>query len=137
MPIIRHKDPNKCYDACPLLFWTIVFVASRRYARGDTTFSFLLDAIKKEFFSAISIFPLTVHHINALVLICSWCFPDVRFIRDPTSLFSSVAMNSCVLLGIHLGKGRHKEFTVGVFQNDFSDEEAVFAWSGCNIVSQK
>lgn len=137
MPVIRHRDPNKCYDTCPLLFWTIVFVASRRYARGNATFSFLLDAIQKEFYSAISTFPLTVHHINALILICSWCFPDVRFIKDPTVLFSGVAMTACLLLGIHLGTGRHKEFTMGVFQSDFSDEEAVFAWCGYNIVSQR
>lgn len=52
-------------------------------------------------------------------------------------MFSGVAMTSCLMLGIHLGKGKHKEFTVGVFQNDFSDEEATFTWAGYNIVSQR
>lgn len=137
MPIIRHRNPDQCYDACPLLFWTIVYIASRRYARGSTTLPFLLDAVKKEFNAAISLFPLSLNHINALILICSWCFLDVRFIKDPGSLFSGVAMSSCLILGIQLGKGKHKEFTVGAFQTDFTDEEATFTWCGYNIVSQR
>ena len=137
MPIVRHRDPNKCYDLCPFLFWVIIFVAARRYAREDTALSFLLDAMKKETSTAISTFPLTLHHVNALVLLCTWCFPDVRFVTDRTSLFSGIAMNACLLLGIHLGQGRHKEHTVGQFPNEFTDEEATFTWAGYNIVSQR
>ncbi len=137
LPIIRQRDPNKCYDACPLLFWTIVFIASRRYARGVSTFSFMLEAIKKEMFSAISIFPLSLQHINAFILICTWSFPDSRFIRDPTCLFSSAAMNGILLSGVHQGKWRHTEFNLGQVQNEFSDEEATFTWASYNIVSQR
>lgn len=137
MPILRHQDPNKYYEGCPLLFWTIIYITSRRYTRGTATLSFMLEAIKTEVFAAITVFPLSFHHINALVLICAWSFPDVRFIRDPTCLFSTVAMNACLLLGLHLGKGSHKEYTIGHFQAGFSDEEAALTWAGYNIVSQR
>ena len=137
MPIVRHRDPNKCYDLCPFLFWVIIFVAARRYAREDTALSFLLDAMKKETSTAISTFPLTLHHVNALVLLCTWRSPDVRFVTDRSTLFPGIAMNACLLLGIHLGQGRHKEHTVGQFTNEFTDEEATFTWAGYNIVSQR
>ena len=137
MPIVRHRDPNRCYDLCPLLFWTIVSIAARRYARDDAALGFLLDAVKRESSAAGGVFPLGLHHINALILVCTWCFPDVRFVTDRTTLFSGIAANACLLLGIHTGKGRHKEYTVGQFPNEFTDEEAAFTWAGCNIVSQR
>ena len=88
MPIVRHRDPNRCYDLCPLLFWTIICIAARRYARGDAALPFLLDAVKREVSAAVAVFPLGLHHINALILVCTWCFPDIRFVTDRTTLFS-------------------------------------------------
>lgn len=137
MPIVRHRDPNKCYESGSILFWTIILTACRRYAKNDQVFPFLIDAVRRELFSAISVLPLTLPAVNSLILICTWVFPNVRFVNDPTPLFSSVAMNTSLLLGIHLGKGSIPEFGFGVFRNDFSDEEASYTWSGYNIVSQR
>ncbi|KAI1378344.1 hypothetical protein F4677DRAFT_412923 [Hypoxylon crocopeplum] len=137
MPIIRHRDPNKCYESSPLLFWTIIYVASRRYARDPTVFPFLLEAMKRDSLAAVATVPLTMASINALIILSSWIFPDVRFINDPTTLFSGACMNAALQLGIHTGKGAHREYSVGVFQNSFSDEEASFTWAGYNIIAQR
>lgn len=137
MPIVQVRDPNKCYESGPLLFWVIIYIASRRYARNSKVLPFLLESIKKDAFAAICIIPLSMSSINALVLLCTWIFPDVRFVNDPTSLFSSVCMNTALQLGIHTGKGAHPEYSHGVFQNTFSDEEASFTWAGYNIIAQR
>ncbi|KAI1768724.1 hypothetical protein GGR53DRAFT_349775 [Hypoxylon sp. FL1150] len=137
MPIVQVRDPNKCYESGSLLFWVIIYIASRRYARGPKVLPFLLESIRKDAFAAICIIPLSMSSINALVLLCTWIFPDVRFVNDPTSLFSSVCMNTALQLGIHTGRGAHPEYSHGVFQNSFSDQEASFTWAGYNIIAQR
>lgn len=137
MPIVRHRDPNKLYESGGVLFWTIIMISCRRYARSPNALQFLMDAVRQELFSAISKLPLSIHLINALILVGTWVFPDVRFINDPTSIFSGVIMNAALLLGIHSGKGSHPEYSIGMFQNNFSDEEAQFTWAGYCITSQR
>ncbi|OTB20489.1 hypothetical protein K445DRAFT_312947 [Daldinia sp. EC12] len=137
MPVVRFRDPNKCYDTSPLLFWTIIYVATRRYAKSSTVFPFMLDSIKRDAYSAIANPPLPLPSINALILLCTWIFPEVRFVNDPCALFSSICMTATSQLGIHCGKGAHPEYSHGVFQNNFTDEEASFTWAGYNIVAQR
>ncbi|KAI0180370.1 hypothetical protein GGR52DRAFT_588010 [Hypoxylon sp. FL1284] len=137
MPIVHVRDPNRCYETGPLLFWVIVYVASRRYARSPKVFPFLVETLKKDVFAAIAVMPLSMPSINALILLCTWIFPDVRFVNDPCALFSGVCMNTALQLGIHTGRGAHPEFSHGIFQNSFSDEETSFTWAGYNIVAQR
>jgi transcriptional regulatory protein LEU3 len=137
MPIVRHRDPNKLYESGAVLFWTIIMIACRRYARTPNALSFLTEAVRNELFSTISKLPLTIHSVNALILVSTWVFPDVRFISDPTSIFSGVIMNAALLLGIHTGKGSHPEYSIGMFQNNFTNEEAHYTWAGYCITSQR
>ncbi|KAI1430872.1 hypothetical protein GGR50DRAFT_682719 [Xylaria sp. CBS 124048] len=137
MPVVRHTNPNRCYELCPLLFWTIIYVGSRRYAKSPSLVPFLSEEIRRQVFLALGDSPLTLHTINAIILICSWIFPHVRFINDPSSILSSVTINAALLLGIHTGRGGHPEYSYGAYQNNYTDEEATFTWAGLNIVSQR
>ncbi|KAI1327891.1 hypothetical protein F5Y16DRAFT_410093 [Xylariaceae sp. FL0255] len=137
MPIVRHRDPNKCYESCPLLFWTIIYVAVRRYKKNDALLPFLVDEVQKQSLAAMTKMPLSLATINALILICSWMWPIVRFVVDQASLYTSVMGNAAVLLGIHTGKASHPEYSHGPFQSNFTDEEATFTWAGLNIVCQR
>ncbi|KAI1312210.1 hypothetical protein F5Y03DRAFT_267171 [Xylaria venustula] len=137
MPIIRHRDPNKCYESCPLLFWTIIYVGSRRYAKGVSLFKFLSEEIRRQVFVALGEVPLSLSTVNAIILICSWIFPGARFHNDPSALLASVTTNAALLLGIHTGRGGHPEFSHGAFQNNFTNEEATYTWAGLNIMSQR
>ncbi|KAI8634603.1 hypothetical protein F5Y19DRAFT_118501 [Xylariaceae sp. FL1651] len=137
MPVVRHRDPNKCYESCPLLFWTIIYVGSRRYAKTTSLVPFLAEEIRRQVFSVLSDIPLSLTTINAIILICSWIFPGVRFINDPASVLTNVIGNAALLLGIHTGRGGHPEYSHGVFQNNFTDEEATYTWAGLNIVTQR
>ncbi|KAI5928401.1 hypothetical protein F4810DRAFT_643437 [Camillea tinctor] len=136
MPIVRHRDPNRCYESGPVLFWAIIFVASRRYGREPSVLPFLMDEVRRELHAALSA-PMSMPVVNAFLLVCAWCFPDARFVNDPTALFSSAIGNAALLLGIHTGKGAHPEYSVGPFQNNFTDEEAAYTWAGYNIISQR
>lgn len=137
MPIVRQRDPNQCYESGQLLFWVIIYVATRRYARNSTAMPFLMEALRKEIMGAVTDMPLKLPAANALVLVCTWMFPDIRFMSDPGSLYSAIALNAATNLGAHTGKGNHPEYSVGVFQNSFSNEEAAYTWAGINIVCQR
>ncbi|RWA09163.1 hypothetical protein EKO27_g5954 [Xylaria grammica] len=137
MPVVRHRDPNKCYESCPLLFWTIIYVGSRRYAKSTSLVAFLSEEIRRQVFVALGDIPLSLPTINAIILICCWIFPGSRFHNDPSALLSSVTTNAALLLGVHTGRGNHPEYSHGVFQNNFTNEEATYTWAGLNIVSQR
>ncbi|KAI1353099.1 hypothetical protein F5Y01DRAFT_277784 [Xylaria sp. FL0043] len=137
MPVVRHRDPNKCYETCPLLFWTIIYVGSRRYAKSTSLLTFLSEEIRRQSFAALADVPLSLHTLNAIILICSWVFPGARFSNDPSTLLASVTTNAAFLLGIHTGRGGHPQFSHGPFQSNFTDEEAAYTWAGLNIMSQR
>ncbi len=81
--------------------------------------------------------PLPLGVINALLLLCAWPFTTIRFLRDPSLIFSSIAMSSCFLLGLHTGRGEHPELVNSNFQMRNTDEEATYTWAGFNIISQR
>ncbi|KAI0512636.1 hypothetical protein F5B22DRAFT_648486 [Xylaria bambusicola] len=137
MPVVRYRDANKCYESCPLLFWTIIYVASLRYAKSKSLITFLSEEIRRQVFMALGEVPITLPTLNAIILICSWIFPSCRFHHDPSVMLSSMTTNAALLLGLHTGKGGHPEYSHGVFKNNFTDEEATYTWAGLNIVSQR
>ncbi|KAI0453288.1 hypothetical protein F5B21DRAFT_292692 [Xylaria acuta] len=137
MPVLRYKDPNKCFETCPLLFWTIIYVGSRRYAKSTSLVPFLSEEIRRQVFAALGDIPLSLHTINAIILICSWVFPGIRLVNEPSALLSNAIVNAALLLGIHTGKGGHPEYSHGAFQNNYTDEAATYTWAGLNIVSQR
>lgn len=137
MPVVRYHDANKCYESCPLLFWTVIYVASHRYAKTKSLITFLSEEIRRQVFIALGEIPLSLPTLNAIILICTWIFPGCRFHSDPSAMLSSVTTNAALLLGLHTGRGGHPEYSHGVFQNNFTNEEATFTWAGLNIVSQR
>ncbi|KAI1117906.1 hypothetical protein F5Y14DRAFT_290090 [Nemania sp. NC0429] len=136
MPVVRQRDPNKCFETCPLLFWTIIYVASRRYAKSASLVPFLSEEIRRQVFAALGESPLTLPTMNAIILVCSWVFPRARFTSDPAAVLSTATANAALLLGIHTGRGGHPEYSHGAFQNNYTDEAATYTWAGLNIVSQ-
>lgn len=137
MPVVRQRDPNKCFESCPLLFWTIIYVASRRYAKSASLVPFLSEEIRRQVFAALGESPLTLFTMNAIILVCTWVFPRARFTSDPAAVLSTATANAALLLGIHTGRGGHPEYSHGAFQNNYTDEAATYTWAGLNIVSQR
>lgn len=136
-PIVRTRDPDTCYKAGPILFWVVIVTACRRYARDDTVFPFLVEALQSEIWASVAVPPLSLPTVNALLLLCAWPLTGVRFLTDPSNIYSSVAMNACFVLGLHTGQGGHPEHTYPAYRLAVTDEEAVYTWSGYNIISQR
>jgi transcriptional regulatory protein LEU3 len=120
------------------LFWTIIAISARRFAKDESVLPFLTESLQKEVWGAMGYPPLPIGVINALLLLCAWPFTTIRFLRDPSSIFSSIAMSSCFLVGLHTGRGEHRELVNNPnFQIRNTDEEATYTWAGFNIISQR
>ncbi|PTB72896.1 hypothetical protein M440DRAFT_1441756 [Trichoderma longibrachiatum ATCC 18648] len=113
LPILRRKDPDECFHAQPTLFWAVLYVAARRYARDAHVFGALVAHMTKSLWAMISGAVLGVDEIHAVLLVCAWPYPTIRFVTDPSSMLASIAMNACVSLGLHTGRGSHPQFCVG------------------------
>jgi transcriptional regulatory protein LEU3 len=59
MPIVRIRDPNRCYEHGSTLFWTIIMTACRRHAKSPTLLPFLTDMVRKELFASLSTLPIS------------------------------------------------------------------------------
>ncbi|KAM5358712.1 hypothetical protein ACJZ2D_015055 [Fusarium nematophilum] len=138
LPVLRKRDPDECYEACPTLFWAVIFVASRRYARDDHVFNVLLDRLSRDIWTLLAAVALDLEPIHAILILCAWPFPTIRFVTDPSTMLITSAFNSCMLLGLHTGRGSHPRFMIGGRQHMAStDYEASITWVFCCILVQK
>jgi hypothetical protein len=138
LPILRKKDPDECFQAQPMLFWAVLYVAARRYARDAHVFGALVSHMTKNLWTMISGAVLGVDEIHAILLVCAWPYPTIRFVTDPSSMLASIAMNACVSLGLHTGRGSHPQFCVGSrYGLSSTDEEASSTWIACCLIVQR
>lgn len=138
LPILRKKEPDECYDAQPMLFWAVLYVSCRRYAKDTQLFTALVEHMTKNLWSMMSNAVLGLDEIHAILLICAWPYPTIRFVTDPSSMLVSIAMNACTSLGLHTGRGSHPQFCVGSRHGYTStDEEASSTWIACVLLAQK
>lgn len=138
IPILRKRDPDECYEASPTLFWVVLYVACRRYPRDRAVFSALIDHVGRDVWLMVSAPALGLEAVHALLFLCTWPLPNIRFVTDPSSTFAGIAMNSAQLLGCHSGRGSHPHFTVGLRQHlHATDEEASATWLACCLLAQR
>lgn len=138
LPILRKKEPDDCYDAQPVLFWAILYVTCRRYAKDTQLFSALVEHMTKNLWPMMSSAVLGLDEIHAILLVCAWPYPTIRFVTDPSSMLVNIAMNACMSLGLHTGRGSHPQFCVGSRHGYTStDEEASSTWIACCLLAQR
>ncbi|KAL7934450.1 hypothetical protein V8C35DRAFT_300922 [Trichoderma chlorosporum] len=138
LPILRKKEPDECYAAQPMLFWAVLYVTCRRYAKDTQLLGALVEHMTTNLWTMMSSPVLGVDEIHTILLVCAWPYPTIRFVTDPTSMFAAIAMNACVSLGLHTGRGSHPQFCVGNRKGFTStDEEASSTWIACCLISQR
>jgi transcriptional regulatory protein LEU3 len=151
LPILRKKNPDECYDASPPLFWTVLFIGSRRYrprggSHGDneagdlhTTLAddYLADAV----WSGAASPTMGLEGVHALLLLAAWPLPAVRLSTDPSGALVGVALNACMCMGLHVGVRSRGEFATAMKQrmvlNGLTDEDAAATWAACCTLAQK
>jgi transcriptional regulatory protein LEU3 len=130
-------SPDEYYVRSPLLFWTILSIASRRYEDEPSLLAGLSLSVLKLMWSTLSAPPLSCHIVQAILLLCIWPFPTSSMWKDISFMLVTMAQNVAMQLGLHRPeiiqdfsrtKGRLSQKGI---------QEAVKTWSVCYVTGQR
>ncbi|KAM3431248.1 hypothetical protein MY4824_007255 [Beauveria thailandica] len=139
LPILRKRDPDECYGASPILFWVIIYVTCRRYTKDRVFFRALVDHVEKDISITLMDPVMTLETAHAALFLCSWPLPVIRLLTDSSTTYISIVMTGIMMIGVHTGRGSHKQFCVGTRRKGgiFTDEEAASTWMACCVLAEK
>ncbi|KAJ3577348.1 hypothetical protein NPX13_g3217 [Xylaria arbuscula] len=134
LPVIVPINVNAIYHSSQLLFWTVITIVASRttipsfeglYAQIAGPFQ---DMLKTEALQA----PLPMQSILALLILCVWPLPVDRQIKDPSWIYSGIATNSALYLGLHRATS---QTLISKFTSPANSFEKITAWLGCFYVN--
>ncbi|RDW84857.1 hypothetical protein BP6252_02447 [Coleophoma cylindrospora] len=153
-PLLDPKiSCDSYFSFSPLLAWTVVTIAARRYLQDPLLLARLTGPYKKLLWTTISEMPQRYHTCKALALLCTWPLPivmDMKFRNkkeklggglglsetDPTFMYSGIMMQTALQTGLH--RPMHAQDFIRQIR-DISDAEIndrKLTWAICNIVTQ-
>ncbi|PMD31725.1 hypothetical protein L207DRAFT_500780 [Hyaloscypha variabilis F] len=156
-PILNPELGSDFYfDTSPLLGWTVVLVAARRYAQNEHVLSALAQPYRKLLWSTISDMPQKYHTVKALALLCTWPVlaiaeisskqtpekPGPGFSRlglselDPSFMLSGIMMQIAMQTGLHISSQVHELTQLSRSSGKAEIEDRQLTWAVCNMVAQ-
>ncbi|CAM1507621.1 Fc.00g072620.m01.CDS01 [Cosmosporella sp. VM-42] len=108
IPILDQQlTPNQYHDLSPFLFWTIVFVGSRRYSKDPILLSLLSPRMNTMALQALESRSTPIQTIQASLLLCLWPVPINTMHRDFSHILSGAATSLAMQIGLHVtGSGQ-------------------------------
>lgn len=153
LPVVDvSKGPEKIYELCPALFWTIMAIASRRYDK-DGELMMDLTPILKICLSEITISPInrfvanssnspvlnvaSAYSVQAFLIYTMWPSITSTLSADSSWSTAGIAMYSGIRVGLHC-PGYARDFGRIKTDNPIYPKisEQIRTWICCNIVSQ-
>ncbi|KEF61032.1 uncharacterized protein A1O9_02596 [Exophiala aquamarina CBS 119918] len=107
-PVVdANLRPHECYNESTLLFWTIISIGSRRYAKDPTLVILLAPKVKELVGKAILSTDGSLCTIQAFLLLCAWPLPFDSLSRDYTPTVAGAVLSIAMTNGLHvLGVGQ-------------------------------
>lgn len=138
LPILdRDTRPEHFFELSPLLFWTVIVVAARRYENDPTLLAGVSAPFHELLWSTISQVPQNYHEVKSLAILCMWPLPTKSTSTDQTFMLAGLMMQIALQTGLHrpsyaqdFSRGR-----VELKEDDIRDR--LRTWAVCNIVAQK
>ncbi|EGE01632.1 C6 zinc finger domain-containing protein [Trichophyton equinum CBS 127.97] len=138
LPLLEiQKTPDEYYDTSPLLFWTILAVASRRYQTDSSLLNALSGPVLRLVWSTLADVPQSYHVVKALALLCTWPFPTSSTSTDPTFMLCGMMQQIALQIGLHRPSHAQdfSKYRVELREGELNDR--VRTWAFCNIVAQR
>lgn len=139
-PWLPVLSPELSYDQYfnlhPLLHWTIIAVAARRYDPKPGLLMELQRPLEEMVWTTLSQVPQIYHVCKALALLCTWPLPNSSTTTEPTMMLTGVMFQLAMQYGLH--RPSHAQdfsrFRVDLREEDISDR--LNTWAIVNIVAQ-
>nr|POE99495.1 transcriptional regulatory protein sef1 [Quercus suber] len=137
LPLLSPDTDYHAYFAIhPLLHWTIVTTAARRYDPKPGLLMELQRPLEQMLWTAISSIPQIYHVCKALALICTWPLPSASTSQEPSMMLTGVMFQLAMQYGLH--RPSHAQdfsrFRVELREEDIADR--LNTWAAVNIVAQ-
>jgi hypothetical protein len=138
LPLLDHyKLPEQYLRDSPLLFWSVIAVASRRYEDEPNLMTSLIAPVNKLVWSSMQVVPHDYNIVKALCLLCTWPFPTSSTSNDPTFIWSGMMMHIAMQIGLHRPRHTQDFSKLRVELREEELKDRVKTWAICNIVSQR
>ncbi|KAJ9152042.1 N-terminal fungal transcription regulatory domain-containing protein [Pleurostoma richardsiae] len=132
----RSQSPDLYYQQNPLLYWSIISVAARRYAPDPTLLTTLSGPLTRLLWQTIGDVPNNHYIVKALCLLCTWPLPTSTTTSDPTHILGGVLMKAATGIGLHRPNHINDFSRVPIDLNKDQLHDRVVTWAVCNIVAQ-
>lgn len=130
-------SPNEYYDKSPLLFWSVIGVAARRFTTNPTLLGSLAEPIIRLASPLLHAPSAVIPAIQSLLLLSSFPFPTDSTSKDISYTLSGMAVNLALQVGLH----------VPTFSRDYSRSKTTLTqeeitmkvelWFYCIVIHQK
>lgn len=102
IPIIDPlSSPNTIYNQSPFLFWMVVSLGSRKYARQPALTQALSAPVTQLALQSIVVRTKPIERVKALILMITWPFPSGPFYHDPSFLLTGALVHMGLQCGLH------------------------------------
>lgn len=130
------QTPDQYYQQHPLLYWTIIAVASRRFGPDPSLLTKLSAPLTRLLWSTVGDVPQSYHVVRALCLLCTWPLPTSTTSSDPTHILCGVMTKTATGIGLHRPNHINDFTRVAVELNKEGLHDRIKTWAVCNIVAQ-
>lgn len=137
LPFLNPSQPPEQYqNQHPLLFWSIIAVAARRFRPNPTLLTNLAGPLTQLLWNTIGEVPTSYFVVKALCLLCNWPLPTSTSSSDPTHILCGVMMKTATMIGLHRPNHSQDFSRVSVELNREQLHDRITTWAVCNIVAQ-
>ncbi|KAK3726143.1 hypothetical protein LTR37_000291 [Vermiconidia calcicola] len=137
LPILSPETPySEYYKQHPLLHWTVIGIASRRYDAKPGLLMELQQSLEGLLWTTLSGVPQTYHVVKALALLCTWPLPNSSTSVEATMMLTGAMFQLAMQYGLH--RPSHAQ-DFSRFKIELRDEEVtdrLHTWATVNIVAQ-
>ena len=137
LPILSPETPySEYYKHHPLLHWTVLAIASRRYDAKPGLLTQLQQPLEGLLWTTLSSVPQTYHVVKALALLCTWPLPNSSTSGEPTMMLAGAMFQLAMQYGLH--RPSHAQdfsrFRIELREEEVTDR--LHTWATVNIVAQ-
>lgn len=137
LPVLNPSLPHKAYyEEHPLLHWTIITIAARRWEAKPGLFMELQRPLEEILWNTLAQIPQSYHVCKALALLCTWPLPTSSTSQEPTMMLCGAMFQLAMQYGLH--RPSHAQdfsrFRIDLREEDIADR--LNTWATVNVVAQ-
>ncbi|KAG8627663.1 hypothetical protein KVT40_005146 [Elsinoe batatas] len=137
LPLLSPEtSPSEYWVLCPLLYWTVISVASRRYEPRRGLLSELKLPLHELLWDTIGTVPQTYHVVKALCLLCAWPLPTSSTSLDPSMILCGTMVQVAMQFGLHRPSHAQDFSRIKLELREEDIKDRMNTWTGVNICAQ-